>query len=86
MNSDVSVDMFGIAICIKNSENRFQKNHSFIVGKNYRYKSAKKVGEMRYYMLVNEKSRKIIFNEIWFGQFFNDLQEVRTNKIEKLGI
>ena len=86
MTSDVSIDMFGVAICIKSSQNRFQKNHSFIVGKKYQYKSAKKPGEMRYYMLVNEKGRKILFNEIWFNQFFKDLREVRTYMLEELGI
>ena len=71
-----------LAICINRSQNRFQKNHHFIIGKKYTYGITKD----GVYFLMNERGRTIGFSKWQFDANFNDISELRLNKLEELGI
>ena len=71
-----------LAICINRSQNRFQKNHYFIVGKKYTYNITKH----GVYFLLNERGKVIGLNKWQFDENFKDVSELRINKLEQLGI
>lgn len=71
-----------LAICINRSQNRFQKNHHFIIGKKYTYDITKH----GVYFLLNERRKVIGLNKWQFDENFKDISELRINKLEELGI